>query len=235
MVREVFGGKAAPAHSLVTPAAGVWYNDAIKSTGTTRLRRLSRSATTSTCLDRDGKPQLFDYGNRIVKFNLFYPKLPEAEGIQKIIVDRMGKAGVPIKAVAVEPAKLLSQYILPGKFELVLWHMDGFGPDPISYMPALMQNGSMHWYLNTPSGGASILDFESVVGRLMRSQQDKKLDSDRQKDFTEVQKVWAENNPVAYLVSEHVVVAYDKRLGNFQPVQVRPFATWNSDLLFYKR
>lgn len=236
IVKEVYSGKATPAQGLVTSANAAWYNDGIKKfpfdvTGAMNALGL----TAYHVADKEGKPQLFDYGNRIIKFNLYYPKSAEGEGIQKIVVDRLGKAGVPVRAVAVEPSKLLSQYIQPGKFEIVLWRMDGFGLDPISYMPALMQSGSMHWYLNTPVGGASILDFESVVGRLMRSQQDKKLDADRQKDFFEVQKVWAENMPVSYIVAPHVFVAYDKRLGNFQPVPVRPYATWNSDLLFFKR
>jgi peptide/nickel transport system substrate-binding protein len=235
VVKDVFGGKATPAHGIVTSANAAWYFESIKRLPFDVTGALTALGDNYHVVDREGKPQLVDIGNRVIRFNLFYPKGPEGEGIQKIVVDRFAKAGVPVKAIPVEPAKLLTQYIQPGKFELVLWKMDAFGLDPISYMPALMQNGSMHWYLNTPVGGASILDFESVVGRLMRAQQDKKLDADRQKDFNEVQKVWAENMPVAYIVAPHVVVAYDKRLGNFQPVPVRPYATWNSDQLFFKR
>jgi len=69
----------------------------------------------------------------------------------------------------------------------------------------------------------------------MRAQQDKVLDAERQKEFNEVQKVWAEGQPVTYIVSENVLVAHDKRLGNFQPVTTVPFATWNSELLFFRR
>ncbi len=236
IVKEVFAGKAAPAYSLVTSANGSWYNDGIK-----KLTFDPNGALTTVSgegfhvVEREGKPQLLDVVDRVVKFNLLYPEGPEGEGIQKIIVDRLAKAGVPVKATPVDSSRLLSQFIIPGKFELALWHMDGFGPDPISYMPALMQNGKMHWYLNTSAGASSVLTFEGDVGRLMRSQQDKKLDADRQREFNEVQKLWADNMPVAYIVANNVLIAYDKRLGNFQPVPFRPYATWNSELLFYKR
>jgi peptide/nickel transport system substrate-binding protein len=235
IVKEVFAGKASPAYNLVTSANGTWFNEGTKKFPFDQTGALTALGDGYRVVERDGKPQLVDIVNRPVKLNLLYPKSPQAEGIQKILVDRFAKAGVPVKATAVEPSKLLSQYIAPGKFELALWRMDGFGPDPISYMPAVMQNGTMHWYLNTASGGASPLEFEAIVGRLMRSQQDKKLDADRQKDFNEAQKLWAENNPVAYVVADHVLMAYDKRLGNFQPVPFRPYATWNSDQLFFKR
>lgn len=235
IVKEVFAGKAKPAFGLVTSANAAWYNDAIKKFPFDATAALTGLGGDFHVAEREGKPQLLDIVDRVVKFNLYYPKNDEAEAIQKIIVDQLTKAGVPVKAVAVEQSKLLTQYIIPGKFELVLWKMDRFGPDPISYMPALMQDGTMHFYMNTPAGTLSSLEFEVTVGRLMRAQQDKVLDADRQKEFAEVQKVWSEGAPVTYIVAENVLVAHDKRLGNFQPVTTVPFATWNSELLFFKR
>ncbi|MCC6744225.1 MAG: hypothetical protein IT175_10215 [Acidobacteria bacterium] len=235
IVRDVFAGKAKPAYGLVTAANASWNNDGIKKFPFDATAALTGLGADFHVAERDGKPQLLDIVDRVVKFNLYYPKNDEAEAIQQIIVDQLAKAGVPVKAVAVESSKLLSQYIVPGKFELVLWKMDRFGPDPISYMPALMQDGTMHFYMNTPAGTLSSLDFEVTVGRLMRAQQDKVLDAERQKEFNEVQKVWAEGQPVTYIVSENVLVAHDSRLGNFQPVTTVPFATWNSELLFFRR
>ena len=235
IVKDVFAGKAKPAYGLVTAANTAWYNEGIKKWPFDATAALTGLGSDFRVAEREGKPQLLDIVDRVVKFNLYYPKNDEAEAIQKIIVDQLAKAGVPVKAVAVEPTKLLTQYIIPGKYELVLWKMDRFGPDPISYMPALMQDGTMHFYMNTPAGTLSSLDFEVTVGRLMRAQQDKVLDADRQKEFSEVQKVWSEGGPVTYIVAEHVLVAHDKRLGNFQPVTTVPYATWNSELLFFRR
>lgn len=235
IVKEVFAGKAKPAFGIVTSANATWNNDAIKKFPFDATAALTGLAGDFHVAEREGKPQLLDIVDRVVKFNLYYPKNDEAEAIQKIIVDQLAKAGVPVKAVAVEPSKLLTQYIVPGKFELVLWKMDRFGPDPISYMPALMQDGTMHLYMTTPAGTLSSLDFEVNVGRMMRAQQAKALDADRQKEFSDVQKIWSEGAPVTYIVAENVLVAHDKRLGNFQPVTTVPFATWNAELLFFKR
>ncbi len=232
---NVFGGKAKPVYGLVTPANEAWYNPNIKKYPFDPTAAMSAASSGFKIVEREGKPQLVDVVDRTVKLTLYYPKGEIAEGIQKQLVEDFAKAGVPLKATAVDPGKLLTQYIVPGKFELVLWRMDGFGPDPISYMPAMMQNGTEHYYLRTPSGSSSPLEFETLVGRLMRSQQDKKLDADRQKDFNEAQKLWAEGNTVSYIVADDILIAYDKRLGNFQPVPVIPYATWNSELLFFKQ
>ena len=236
IVQNVFQGKAKPAFGIVTQANEAWYNPNIKKFTFDPTAAMSAAASSGfKIVEREGKPQMVDIVDRTVKLALFYPKGEIAEGIQKQIVEDFAKAGVAIKATAVDPGKLLSQYIVPGKFELVLWRMDGFGPDPISYMPAMMQSGTEHYYLRTPSGSSSPLEFETFVGRLMRSQQDKKLDADRQKDFNEAQKQWADGNAVSYIVADDILIAYDKRLGNFQPVPVIPYATWNSEMLFFKQ
>jgi peptide/nickel transport system substrate-binding protein len=235
IVKEVFAGKAAPAEGLVSPANATWHNASIKKYTYDQTGALTALGDAFHVVEREGKPQVVDVVNRPVKLNLYYPKTAAGEGIQKIIADRLTKAGVPVKPVGVEPSKLLSQYLVPGKFEIAIWRMDGFGPDPISYIPVLMQNGTMHWYLHTDAGASSPFEWETLIGRLMRSQQDKKLDADRQKDFNEAQKLWAENNPVTYIVADNVLLAYDKRLGNFQPVAFRPYATWNSEQLFIKQ
>lgn len=235
IIKDVFAGRAKAAFGPVTEANAAWFNDGIKKFPYDQTAALTGLGGDFHVAEREGKPQLLDIVDRVVKFNLYYPKTEEGEAIQKIIVEDLAKAGVPVKTVAVEPYKLLTQYIIPGKFELVLWKMDGFGPDPISYMPTLMQDGTMHLTMNTPSGETSPLELEATVGRLMRAQQDKALDAERQRDFNEVQKLWAEGAPVAYIVAPNILVAYDKRLGNLQPVNTLPAVTWNSELLYFKR
>ena len=235
IVKEVYAGKAQPAYGIVTSANQVWHNGSTKKAPYDINGALALLGSEFKVVDRGGRPQLLDVVDRTVKFNMLYPKTAEGEAIAKIVVDRFAKVGVPIEATAVKPDRLLMQVISKRAFELALWHMDGFGPDPISYMPALMMNGNMHWFGFTDSGGTPLLDFELNVGRLMRSQQDKTLDADRQREFNEVQKLWAENMPVTYIVADHVLIAHDKRLGNFQPVAFRPAATWNAEQLFFKR
>jgi peptide/nickel transport system substrate-binding protein len=235
IAKEVFGGKATPIYSPVSPANGSWCSSSVKKYPYDYTAALAAFGDSFKVRDRDGKPQVLDVVDRPVKFRLYYPKNATAEKIQAIIVSEMARAGVPVEATAVEPDKLLEQYVIPGRFELVLWNTEGLGPDPISYMPVLMMNGSKHYYLKTDANAASILDFEMTIGRLMRAQQDKPLDAERQKDFDKVQQLWCENNPVTYIVSPNILLAYDKRLGNIQPTTLAPYATWNSEQLYFKR
>lgn len=235
IAKEVFAGKATPIYTPVTPANTAWYNGSVKRYPYDYAAALSAFGSDFRVAEREGKPQVLDVVDRPVKFTLMYPDTPMAAKIQKVVAEELARAGVPVKTVAVEPSRMLNQFILPGKFELALWNTEGLGPDPISYMPVMMMNGSKHYFMSTPPGGRSMLDFEMVVGQLLRSQQDKKLDAERQKEFNKVQQLWAENNPVTYVVAPHVLIAYDKRLGNLQPTTLAPYATWNSEMLFFKR
>src|SRR4029450_12815245 len=103
-------GKASPAEGLVSPANATWHNPSIKKYTYDQTGALTALGDAFHVIEREGKPQLVDVVNRPVKLNLYYPKTPQGEGIQKIIAGRMMKAGVPVKPVAVEPGKLLSQY-----------------------------------------------------------------------------------------------------------------------------
>jgi peptide/nickel transport system substrate-binding protein len=235
IAKEVYGGKATPIYTPVSPANAAWFNGSVKKYAYDYTAALAAFGADFRIAEREGKPQVLDVVDRPVKFTLLYPNTPEAAKIQKVIAEEMAKAGVPVKTVAVEPTKMLNQFIIPGKFELALWNTEGLGPDPISYMPVMMMNGTKHYYSSTPAGGRSTLDFEMVIGQLMRSQQDKSLDAERQQEFNKAQQLWAENIPVTYIVAPHVLVAYDKRLGNFQPTTIAPYATWNSEMLFFRR
>ena len=235
IAKEVFGGRATPLYSPVSPANASWHNGGVKKYGYDYTAALSAFGDSFKVAERNGKPQVLDVVDRPVKFKLYYPNSPIAAKIQAIIVAEMAKAGIPVESTAVDSSKLLEQFVIPGKFELVLWNTEGLGPDPISYMPVLMMNGSKHYYLKTDANASSILDFEMQIGRLMRAQQDKPLDAARKSDFFAVQKLWCENNPVSYIVAPNVLIAHDKRLGNFQPSTLAPYATWNSEMLFFKR
>lgn len=235
IAKEVFAGKAEPIYSPVSPANAAWFNGTIKKYPYDYTAALSAFGENFKIKERDGKPQVLDVVDRPVKFRMLYPNTPIATKIQAIIVEEFARAGIPVEATAIEPTKLLEQFVIPGKFELVLWNTEGLGPDPISYMPVLMMNGSKHYHLKTDANASSILDFEMTIGRMMRAQQDKPLDAERKQDFLKVQQLWCENNPVSYIVAPHVLIAHDKRLGNFQPTTLAPYATWNSEMIFFKR
>lgn len=235
IAKNVFGGKATAIYGPVTPGNQTWTNANVKKfpfDGPDALKALGNDFHVS---ERDGKPQLFDIVDRSVKFKLYHPKTEMGEEMAKAVAGQLGKNGILIEPVAVESSRLLSEILIPGKFELAIWRQDGFGPDPISYMPVFMQDGKKHFFLTTPAGGTGPFEWEQTIGRLMRSQQDKTLDQERQADFNKAQTLWCENNPVVYIVADNVLIAADKSLGNFQPVAIHPYATWNSDLLFFKQ
>lgn len=236
IAKEAFAGKAVPVFGPVSPANDKWTNKSITKFEYDPVQAQKLLDTAQFKMgDNGGKPQLLDQGQRKVSFNLFYPKNdPAAEKMKDIVVAGLTSKGIAVTPTAVDPSQLLTNFIIPGKYEMALWRADGFGPDPISYMPVFMSNGSKHYYLNTPPGTEGPFPFEVDINRLMRSQQDKTLANERQPDFTKAQKLLSDNVPCVYLVADNVQIAYNKKLGNFHPLIYQPYATWNAEQLYYK-
>ena len=69
----------------------------------------------------------------------------------------------------------------------------------------------------------------------MRAQQEKTLADERKVPFQKAQDLWSQHLPMIPVVAERAYVAANKKLGNFQPVPIQPYATWNAELLFFKK
>ncbi len=237
IVKEVFAGRGVPLFGPVSPGNEVWVNNNVTkySFDPAQAKKLLE-ADRFKVGERDGKQQLVDVVNRKVSFNLFYPKDEVGERLQAIIVETLAAYAIPVKTAAVDPGKLLTDFLVASPtYEMVLWRIDGFGSDPISYLPLFMSNGTKHFYLTTGTGEVGPFEFEIEANRLMRSQQDKVLVEERQKDFSKVQELWAKATPAVSLAANNVLIAWDKRLGNFQPTTIQPYGTWNAEQIFFKR
>jgi peptide/nickel transport system substrate-binding protein len=235
MAADVFGGKAVPVYGPLTPAHGSWATQGItRYAYDVRLAQAARDAAGFALTERDGKMQLIDVVGRKVEFNLYHPKGEQAEALANAVMAAFAAQGVTIRPVAVDAATLLTKYLATGAFEMVLWRGEGNGPDPLSYLPVFMSNGSRHYFLVQQPGQSTDFPFQTDVNISMRTVQRKLLADERRAELVKAHKLWTENNPVIYLVADHVLVASNKRVGNIQPVLVQPYATWNAEQLFLR-
>jgi hypothetical protein len=49
-----------------------------------------------------------------------------------------------------------------------------------------------------------------------------------------VQEIVATELPIVPLVSPHILVGADRRLGNFRPAVLAPYTLWNAEQLFFR-
>jgi peptide/nickel transport system substrate-binding protein len=247
IAREVFKGMATVVHGPVSPGNQDWSTRNVKQyqfDPAAALAALDADTYNEGAQQRkyfrmgqaDGRQQLYDPADRAVHFSLYYPKDDLAEEMQKIIVAQLAALGIPVKPIAVDHGKFMSQRLAKGAFDLALCRIDGgLGADPISYMPVFMSNGAKHYHINiAPDADVTPdLDFEKQVNRLMRSQQAEPLVDARKQDFYKVQQQSAQNVPAVYIVADNVLLASSK-LGNFKAVTTQPYVLWNAEQLFFK-
>ena len=73
------------------------------------------------------------------------------------------------------------------------------------------------------------------VDRLMRRQISVMDRGERKRMFDRVQALMAENAPMVYLVSPHVLTGAKRSLANFQPAVMTPNTLWNVEELYWRK
>jgi peptide/nickel transport system substrate-binding protein len=96
----------------------------------------------------------------------------------------------------------------------------------------LRSNSPQHlWSPNEPKPAT---DWEARLDDLI-AQQSHETDATRRKAiFRDVQQIMAEQLPFIPIVSRHIAVAANTRVGNYRPSTLPPFSLWNAEELFIK-
>jgi ABC-type transport system substrate-binding protein len=72
------------------------------------------------------------------------------------------------------------------------------------------------------------------MDRLMLRQMTSIDPAERKRLYDRVQEIVASELPIVPLVSPHILVGADRRLGNFRPAVLAPYTLWNVEQLFFR-
>ena len=233
IIRLVYGGRGSAISSHVTPGNRLWWAKVNEYRhDPQRAERLLREAG----FRRDGAGPLRDAQGRPVEFSLLVSASSQVRRkIATLVQDDLARLGIRAQATPIEFGSMIDAVLNTRKFEAALWGLASGDADPTSEMNVWSAAGSLHaWNMKAKDGPAPALEaWEKEVDGLMRAQMSEIDPVRRKRTYTRVQQLVAENLPMVFLVSPHILSVARTGLQNFQPAILEPVVLWNCARFFW--
>jgi peptide/nickel transport system substrate-binding protein len=152
-----------------------------------------------------------------------------------LVQDDLARLGIRAQATPIEFGAMIDAVLNTRKFEGALWGLASGDTDPTSEMNVWSAAGSLHaWNMKAKDGPAPPLEaWEMELDGLMRSQMSETDPARRKRTYARVQQLVAEQQPMVFLVSPHILSAARNGLENFQPAILEPVVLWNCARFFW--
>ena len=228
IVSSVFLGAAVPVYGPITPGNRVWYSDAVPryAYDTGRARSLLAGLGLQ---DRNHDGLLEDASGDPVRFSILTQRGHIRERTAAVIQEQLKHVGITVDIAALDPGSIFQRWSA-GDYDSIYFGFQANALDPANNLDFWLSSGSTHvWNPNQPRPAT---EWERTIDDLMQKQAAASVLADRQRLFTEVQRIFGENLPAIYFVAPKISVATSRRLGGVQPVLLDPKVLWNSDALF---
>ncbi|MGH9732196.1 MAG: ABC transporter substrate-binding protein, partial [Candidatus Acidiferrales bacterium] len=224
IVRLVYGGRATPLWSQVTPGNKLWVDSTLPHPARSldHARELLKSAGFSW--KSDGA--LVDSQSNPVEFSILTSSSnAERMKIATIIQDDLGKLGMNVHVVSLDFGAMVDRLLNSFDYEAAIMGLASGDTDPTAEMNVWASTGGTHlWHLNETKPATP---WEAEMDRLMNRQLIALNYDSRKRLYDQVQQIVAENLPVICLASPDILVGAKDRIGNFHPAILDPYALWN--------
>jgi peptide/nickel transport system substrate-binding protein len=227
-------GLATPLHNFVSGGNRAWVAADVPRTAydLERARALLREAG-FTFGGTEAAPELTDAKGNRVEFTIIAPAGTEVRVKSAIVIQEdLKKLGMNVHVAPVENAQLSARVNQSYDYEAVLFGTSASEPDPSSYTDMLRSGSPQHfWHPKQPKPAT---DWEARLDELT-ARQAHEVDRERRRAiFRDIQLLMAEQVPLIPIVTRHIAVAANTRIGNYRPSPLPPFSLWNAEELFVK-
>ncbi len=229
--RLVFQNKATALWSHVTPGNKRWLHADL---GTQqRSVGAARAMLRGAGFAWDENQRLIDSEGELVEFSIVTSSSnSQRVRMATIIQEDLKALGMGVRVVPLEFRALAERITRSYEYEASILALSGGDADPNAQMPVLLSKGSLHFWRLGQSEPAT--PWEAEIDRLMEVQVSEMDYGKRKRIFDMVQELMAENLPLIFLASPHVLVGAKENLGNFQPAILDHPTLWNADELFLR-
>ncbi len=231
LVKLVYGGRATPLWTQVTPGNRLWIDPGIPHPprSLARARDLLKSAGFSW--KSDGA--LIDSRGAPVEFSILTSSSnAQRVKIATLIQDDLSQLGMNAHVVSLEFHSMVDRLLTSYDYEAAVMGLVSGDADPTSEMNVWMSNGDTHlWH---PNQTRPATPWEAEMDRLMQQQLVTLDHAKRKRMYDRVQEIVAEDLPVICLVSPNILVGASDRIGNLQPAIMDPYTLWNIDELYIR-
>lgn len=231
MVRLVYGGRAVPLWSQVTPGNKLWVDSQLAhpARSLANARELLRSAGFSW--KPDGS--LVDAQNAAVEFSILTSSSnAERTKMATMIQDDLSQLGMRVQVVSLDFHAMVDRLLNSFDYEAAVMGIASGDTDPTSEMNVWLSNGGTHlWHLNETTPATP---WEAEIDRLMNRQLVTPNYQRRKGLYDQVQEIISKNVPVIFTVSPDILVGAKDRVGNFRPAILDPYVLWNVEQLYVR-
>ena len=236
LTRLVYRNRAAALPGPVSPGIKQWSDPALRppTRSLDQARELLRRAGFRFSAAADGNSTLFDSRGRPVEFTIATSASnAERTKMATLVQADLQELGIHVQVVPLDFRSLLDRVFQTYAYDACLLSLASGDADPTSDMNVWRSNGPQHlWHLGEVRPAS---EWEAEVDSLLDQQLIATDAGKRQQLYNRVQELIAENVPVVFLVSPHLLSAANPALGNFRPAVLEPPTLWNADVLYWKK
>lgn len=221
-------GAGIPVFGPITPANRKWYRaDAVPAVhDVAKARALLASIG---LVDRNGNGALEDAAGRPARFTIITPA--GATTLEKgaaVIRDQLKPLGLRVDVVTLDNSAVIQRF-LSGNYDSVYFPLLPTDTDPASNLDFWLSSGSAHvWDIGEPKPATG---WERRLDELMARQAASADENERGRLFADVQRIFAEHQPVIYFIAPKVFVATTARVSGITPAVQRPQILWSADMI----
>ena len=213
----VYLGAGVPVYGPITPANKKWFSPDVPQPAHDPGKAKQLIASIS--------------GGEPVRFTLLTQKGRSAlERGAAVIRDELKKIGVVVDVVPLDGGALVQRIVDPNPtYDAVYFNLTATDTDPAINPDFWLSSGQFHaWNIaqKTPA-----TDWERRIDELYAKHAASADQAERVRLFTEIQKIFAEHQPMLYFVAPRVFVASSSRVTNVQPGLIRPQLLWAPEVV----
>ena len=229
IVDTVYLGAAEPIFGPITPGHGEWFLPDLPRADYDQAR--ARVLLESIGLkDRNGDGKLDDERGETARLTIATLKGHTVrERMAAIVQDQLRAVGFWVDVVPLERSALI-QHLMSDKSEAGLFSLEFDSFDPGAQLDFWMSSKPFHIW--NPGQATPGTEWERQIDDLMIRQSTTLDRAERQRLFSEAQRVFAANLPVLYFAAPKVVVATSARVGGAMPSVLSPPVLWNAEMLW---
>jgi peptide/nickel transport system substrate-binding protein len=235
MVRLIYQGRGAALWGPVTPGNRRWENTALSRPARSidRARELLKEAGFSWINGANGEPALVDSRGKPVEFSILTSSSSgDRAKMAALIQDDLKQLGMRVQVVPLELRSLIDRLTETREYDACVLGLVSFDADPNADLNVWLSSGDRHLW--NPSQAHPATAWEAEIDRLMEQQLSEPSQERRKRLFDRVQEILAENQPMIFLASAHILTGAKNTIGNFRPAVLEPYVLWNVEQLFVK-
>jgi len=235
IVRLVYQGHGAPLWGLVAPGNRRWANEKLPHPPRSldRARALLKEGGFSWSNAPGGESTLLDAEGKPVEFSIVTSSSnANFSKIAALIQDDLKQLGMRVQVVPLEFRSLLDRVTQSKEYEACVMGLASYDADPNSDMNVWLSSGGTHFW--NPSQAHPATPWEAEIDRLMEEQMWASTFEQRKKLYDRAQEILAEEQPIIFLASPHILVGTKNVVGNFHPAVLEPYVLWNVEQLYFK-